>query len=110
LFKLRFEPQFFFFFQAEAKCAAAVRAGLFGGHARTVSGGKSGAAFLTAASDDITTTGSGHTGEETEPAFATAVRGLKSSFHFRFILFFDYLPLKNTLPRMAASEDIIPQL
>jgi hypothetical protein len=48
----------------------------------TISGGKPGAAFLTAASDDITAGSGGHAGEETDPAFAAAIRGLKSSFHF----------------------------
>ena len=28
-----------------------------------------------------------HTGKETDPAFAAPIGGLKSSFHFRFILF-----------------------
>jgi hypothetical protein len=58
------------------------------------SGGEPGAAFLTAASDNITSGCSCHTGEETEPAFTAAVRGLKSSFHFRFILFFLLFSLK----------------
>ena len=37
------------------------------------SGSEPGAAFLTAASDDIAAAGGGHTGEETDPAFAAAV-------------------------------------
>ena len=52
------------------------------------SGGKTGASLLTAALDDVASGGSGHTGKESEPAFAAAVGGLESSFHFLFVLFF----------------------
>ena len=53
-----------------------------------MSGGETGASLLTAALDDIASGGSGHTGKKSEPAFAAAVGGLESSFHFLFVLFF----------------------
>ena len=73
----------------------------------TGSGSEPGAAFLTAASDNVAAAGGGHTGEETKPAFAAAVRGLKSSFHFRFILFFCYYRFNKNF---AAEEQHLQTL
>ena len=77
----------------------------------TGSGSEPGAAFLTAASDNIATCGGCHAGEETDPAFPATVRGLKSSFHFRFILLLKItIIVQKTLPGMTALPGIIPQL
>jgi hypothetical protein len=52
------------------------------------SGGQFPAALLAAALDDQPSGMSRHAGKETDPAFPTPIRGLKSSLHLRFFLLF----------------------